>query len=33
MLMGNRPIAPNEIDDPENLMGFIDWGSNWVGAF
>lgn len=23
-LMGNRPIASNDIDDPEALMGFID---------
>lgn len=24
MLPGNRPVASNDIDDPESLMGFLD---------
>jgi hypothetical protein len=23
-VMGNRPVASNEIDDPTTLMGFLD---------
>ena len=23
-IMGNRPVAPNDIDDPATLMGYLD---------